>query len=151
MKCEVTSNTTHGVLISKDISFKSYKEICSGEKKKVNLGFNNDHLMLKVENNTLMPYPPIGTYLYGENSALSYSWEVLLKFLSIHSIEPNWLNCDFTWGWFEEELGHYFSYPLLVLHLYFFSFVQTRKAFWNSDFLRGNYFLSLQANVGPSS
>ena len=105
MKCEINSRITYEVLISKEISYKSYKEICSGEPKKVNLGFNNDYKIQKVENNTLMPYPPLGTYLYGESSALSYSWEVLLKFFSIHSIEPNWLNCDFTWGWFDAELG----------------------------------------------
>ena len=105
MKCEINSRINHDVLISKEISYKSYKEICSGEPKKVNLGFNNDYNILKVENNTLMPYPPLGTYLYGEMAALSYSWEVLLKFFSIHSIEPNWLNCDFTWGWFDEEQG----------------------------------------------
>ena len=105
MKCEVTSNTTHNVLISKEISYKSYKEICSGEPKKVNLGYNNDYNILIVENNTLMPYPPVGTHLYGEFSALSYDWEVLSSFISIHNIEPNWLNCDYTWGWYDEDLG----------------------------------------------
>ena len=112
MKCQVTSSTTHEVLISKETSWKSYKEICSGEPKKVNLGYNNDYDMkrpkfslMKVENNTLMPYPPLGTYLYGEKSALSYNWEVLFKFFSIQNIEPNWLNCDYTWGWYDEDLG----------------------------------------------
>ena len=61
--------------------------------------------VLKVENNTLFPYPPVGTYLYGEQSSLSYSWEVLSKFFAIHNIEPNWLNCGFSWGSYDEELG----------------------------------------------
>ena len=38
MKCEVNSNTAHNVLISKEISYNNYKEICSGEPKKVKLG-----------------------------------------------------------------------------------------------------------------
>ena len=66
MKCDVTSYTTHDVLISKEISYKSYKEICRWKKKKVNLGFNNDPLFMTVMNNTLMPDPPIGAYLHGE-------------------------------------------------------------------------------------
>ena len=112
MRCQVTSRTTHGILISQEISYKTYKEICSGEPKKVNLGYNNDYDMkrpkfslMKVENNTLMPYPPHGTHLHGEISAVSYVWEILSKFLSIHNIEPNWLNCGFSWGWYSAELG----------------------------------------------
>ena len=76
MKCEVTSHTTHEVLISKEISYRSYKEICRGEPKKVNFGYNNSPKSFKAENNTLMPYPPIGTFLFGEISKLSFDWEV---------------------------------------------------------------------------
>ena len=105
MKCQATSNTTHSVLIGKEIGYKSYKEICSGEPKKVNLGYNNDDLLLRVKNNTLMQYPALGYFLYGERSKMSQEWEVLSKFFSIHNIEPNWLNCHFTWGWYDEDLG----------------------------------------------
>ena len=94
LKCFINSNTTHDVLISKEIVYKSYKEICRGEPKKVNMGFNNDDQVLKVENNTLIPYPPIGYYLYGEISKLSFDWEVLSKFFLIHNIESNWLDCN---------------------------------------------------------
>ena len=100
MKCEVTSNTTHDVLISKEIDYKSYKEICSGEPKKVNLGFNN----LWVWNNTLMPYPG-PSFVYGKYSTMSEDWEIFYKFFSIHNIEPNWLNCYWTYGHYDETLG----------------------------------------------
>ena len=105
LKCEVNSRISHNVLISKTIRYKSYKEICSGEPKKVNLGFNNDYNILKVKNNTLMPYPPFGTYLYGEESSFSYDWEILSKFFSLHNIEPNWLDCGYSWGSYDEEQG----------------------------------------------
>ena len=112
MKCVVTSRTTHHVLISTEISYKSFKEICTGEPKKVNLGYNNDYDMLdpkksilKVENNTLFHYPPVGTHLYGELSSLSYDWEVLSKFLAMYNIEPNWLHCNYIAGHYDEELG----------------------------------------------
>ena len=57
MKCEVNSNSTHGILISKEISYKSFKEVCGMEKKKVNLGFNYDPSLLDIENNTMWHYP----------------------------------------------------------------------------------------------
>ena len=102
MKCQVSSNTTHDVLISKEISYKSYKEICSGEPKKVNLGFNDASLW--VWNNTLMPWPK-WPKVYGKYSEMSENWEIFYKFFSIHNIEPNWLNCYNTWGNYNETLG----------------------------------------------
>ena len=106
MKCGVTSNTTHDVLISKEMIYKTYKEICSGEPKKVNLGYNNDPLYQTVENNTLMS-APLPTYSTGLQSAQSPSWEVLSKFFDQHNIEPTWLNCNYSWGWYDEELGEW--------------------------------------------
>ena len=106
MKCQVNSNTTHGVLISKEISYKSYKEICSGEPKKVNLGYNNDWGYLEVEDNSLVHIPKkMKDGIHGQSSAMTYNWEVLAMFLSIHNIEPNWLDCNMTWGWYDEDLG----------------------------------------------
>ena len=106
MKCEVNSNTTHDVLISKEISYKSYKEICKGEPKKVNLGFIDawDPNFLVVYN-TLWPSPPAYSNLYGEYSQMSGDWEIFYKFFSIHNIEPNWLYCNGSAGYYDEDLG----------------------------------------------
>ena len=110
MRCQVTSNKTHGILISKEISYKSYREICSGEKTKVNLGYNEiigyDEILLKVENNSLVysPRKPKDN-IYGIFTAMAYDWEVLNKFFEIHNIEPNWLHCNYTYGWYDEDLG----------------------------------------------
>ena len=112
MKCQATSDTSHDVLISKEIDYKSYKEICSGEKKKVNLGFNNEW-NFRVENNSLEHTPernkPFDFFdekaIFGEQSQMPYDWEILSKFLSTHNIEPNWLDCNGTYGWYDEDLG----------------------------------------------
>ena len=105
MRCQVTSNKTHGILISKEISYKSYKEICSGEPKKVNLGYNFEW-WFQVENNSMVHIPrELEYYIHGVYSIMSQTWEVLSKFFIIHKIEPNWLNCNYTWGWYDEELG----------------------------------------------
>ena len=108
MKCQVNSRTSHGVLISKEISYKSYKEICSGEKKKVNLGYWGNWADWKVENNTMVHIPRVLEYrnnIYGAISAMPYEWEILSKFFSFHNIEPNWLDCKFSTGWYDDELG----------------------------------------------
>ena len=57
IKCSINSNTTHDVLISKEIVYKSYKEICSGEPKKVNLGNWGNGDYFKVEDNSLVHIP----------------------------------------------------------------------------------------------
>ena len=102
MKCQVTSNKTHDVLISKDIGYRSYKDICSGEKTKVNLGYNNDPPLMTVKDNTLISTPP-QSFINGKNSWMSEVWEILSIFFSHHNIEPNWVNCHFSRGWFDEQ------------------------------------------------
>ena len=103
MKCQVTSNTTHDVLISREIIHKSYKEICSGKPKKVNLGFVNNERMI-VENSTLMEIPK-QDFIFGKWSQMSLDWEVLSKFFSLQNIEPNWVDCEGNFGHYDEELG----------------------------------------------
>ena len=106
MKCDVNSNVTHAVMISKDSSFKSYKEICSGEKKKVNLGHWGDWDGFKVENNSMVLIPrKLEDNIYAVGSAMPYEWEVLSSFFSIHGIDQNWLHCNFTAGNYDEDLG----------------------------------------------
>ena len=104
MKCEVSSTRAHGVLISKEISYKSYKEMCRGEPKIVKLGFYNNKEAMVVENSTLMQIPK-QKYIFGEYSEMSKDWEVLSKFFSMYNIEPNWLDCNYTYGWYDYELG----------------------------------------------
>ena len=106
MKCEVTSNTTHEVLISKEITYKSYKEICSGEPKKVNLGFWGNWDGMKVENNTLCQETRLpDEYINGIYVSMSLDWEVLSKFISKYNIDQNWLDCNETYGVYDEDLG----------------------------------------------
>ena len=104
MKCQVTSDTTHKVMISREVKVPSYKEICGGEKIRVHLGYNNDPRIFKVENNTLLHDPP-QRGLKGEYSEMPQSWEVLVKFFPLYNIEPIWLNCELSWGWYDEEQG----------------------------------------------
>ena len=108
MKCQVTSSSTHDVLISREISYKSYTEICSGEKTKVNLGLWGNWWNMKVENNSLVTIKKDKGYYYipGQDSSnMALDGEVLSKFFSIHNIEQNWLHCNYTYGYYDDELG----------------------------------------------
>ena len=106
MKCKATSDKNHDVLIGKEIGYKSYKEICSGETKKVNLGYWGNAGSFKVENNSLvqMERKP-ADYIHGLVPIMSFDWEVLYKFFSTHNIDPKWLHCDFSSGYYDEDLG----------------------------------------------
>ena len=84
MKCQVTSSITRRVMISREVEVASYKAVCGGEKRRVNIGYYNRRDILKVENNELQKYPTKKS----ENGAC-HLWEILSKFFSIHNIEPN--------------------------------------------------------------
>ena len=58
MKCQVTSDTTRKVMISREVKVPSYKEICGGEKLRVHIGYNNDPGVMWVWDNKLLQYPP---------------------------------------------------------------------------------------------
>ena len=104
MRCEVTSSTEHKALISKEVKVPTYKHVCRGEQKKVNLGYNNWILPIGtfyVMNNTLnesvtLYIPDPRRYAKGTGPCISLDWEVLTTFFNIHQIVPTWFNC--RWG-----------------------------------------------------
>ena len=106
MKCQVNSNFTRDVWISGEIRYKSYKEICGGEQKKVNLGHWGNNVDFKVKNNSLVHIPrTLKHYINGIFSRMPMDWEVLSKFFSNHNIEPKWLDCNYVTGHYDEKLG----------------------------------------------
>ena len=114
MKCQVTSNITHGILISNKTRYRSYKQICIGEPKKVNLGYNagfsSDTIFqdFKIENNSIVHITRnLSHYLHGNLSSMPLEYEILVPFFSTHNIEPNWLDCNFTFGWYDDEQGRW--------------------------------------------
>ena len=57
MKYQVTSSITRRVMISREMEVASYKDVCGGEKRRVNLGYYNHPEFFKVENNKLQEFP----------------------------------------------------------------------------------------------
>ena len=108
MKCQLTSIAYQKVMISREVKGNTYKDVCGGEKQKVVLGYNNEQGFFKVENNTLLQYPPqSGIKLRGERPYISHEWEVWPIFFKAHNIEPVWVYCDGMWGRYDEDQGEW--------------------------------------------
>ena len=96
-------------MISKEISYKSYKEICSGEKKKINLGYlGNWKNIWEVEKNSIVHIPrKPNDYIHGKSSNMPLDWEVLSKFFSNNNAEPELVDCENTYGWYDKQMGEW--------------------------------------------
>ena len=79
MKCQVTSDTTRKVMISREVKVPSYKEICGGEKIRVHLGYNNDEKYMEVKDNKLLQIPS-NRELKGDFSTISKEGMYVLSF-----------------------------------------------------------------------
>ena len=61
---------------------------------------------LNAKTNSLIHFPrSTMDNIHGTYSYMAWDWEVLSKFFSIYNIEQNWLDCNFTVGDYDEELG----------------------------------------------
>ena len=103
MKCQVTSSITRRVMISREEEVARYKDVCGGEKKRVNIGYNNVWDVFKVENNELQEDPKDRSG--NTNYSSIFMWEIFKLFFSIYNIEPNWLDCNGVGGHYDEDLG----------------------------------------------
>ena len=88
-------------MISREVEVARYKDVCGGEKRRVNFGYFQYPNILEVEDNKLVEFMSIDKIELSD----AYDWEILKIFFSIHNIEPNWLNCNGVAGYNDEDLG----------------------------------------------
>ena len=71
----------------------------------VTIAYNNEPPTFEFdpETQTMVEFPvkPI----YGWSSSIPLTWEIMKPFLDHYSLIPTWVDCEFTWGWFDEETG----------------------------------------------
>ena len=103
LKCSVSSEVTHRVMISREVEVPTFREVCQ-EKTRVKIAYNDDKGIFKVEDNQMSEYPPI-TPIRGIAAQLAADWEILETFFSSHNIEPHWDNCHYVWGWYDPDLA----------------------------------------------
>ena len=84
-----------------------YNDLCK-EERHVRIAHNNDDGFFKVDNitNSMVEYPHWPT-MVGDYGMLSSEYEILKTFFSKFNIKPRWINCNYTWGWFDDEAGHW--------------------------------------------
>ena len=56
--------------------------------------------------NTMVEYPHWMIMTTGF-STLSDEYEILKSFFSKFNIKPTWINCNYTWGSFDDKTGHW--------------------------------------------
>ena len=85
-----------------------YQDECV-ERFAVSVAYNHDPWFFEVENNSMVNIRDKYGYLHGDNvgvySQISDADEILSIFFENHNIIVNWIDCNYTWGWFDDETG----------------------------------------------
>ena len=78
---------------------KVWGDLC--REKRVNIAYNNDPGFFEVhETGEMVQYPNNQGTLY---SYIPWDWEIIQTFFKNYDIIPVWINCNYTWGWYDEE------------------------------------------------
>ena len=90
--------------VSKNVQ---YKDICN-EKFTVNIAYSNepsDFKVFELVNNSMVEYPLSWSILSSDGSYIAKDWEILSLFFQNYNIITNWVDCNFTWGYFDHVTG----------------------------------------------
>ena len=71
----------------------------------INVAYNNDHAFFEIVNNSMVGYPAF--VVDGDNSYIPYDFEILEHFFKSYVIAINWIDCNYTWGWYDDETGRW--------------------------------------------
>ena len=82
---------------------KVWGDLC--REKRVNIAYNNDPGYFEVNDKTgdMVRYPVFP--ITGLSDYIPWEWETLESFFINYNIVPVWINCHYTWGWYDEEAG----------------------------------------------
>ena len=69
----------------------------------INIAYNNDFGWFEIVNNSMVEYQ--ANIIEGEYSFIPYDFEILEKFFKNKNIK--WINCNHTWGWYDDETGRW--------------------------------------------
>ena len=116
LKCPGQNDEFHELIMTKDgtearnLKFQAVchvvKEAAEPKKQEVRVAYNNEHPNFHVlsETNTMKEFALWWTlYRAKQHPFVSKDWEMLKIFFDNNNIEPIWINCNYTWGWFDEE------------------------------------------------
>ena len=90
-----------------------YHDVCpvnteAAEQKKheITIAYNNEYFHVLNDTNTMKEFALWLTLRHArQHPSVSYDWEILQIFFYNNNIEPTWINCNYVWGWFDEDEG----------------------------------------------
>ena len=80
-----------------------YQDLCV-EGFAVSVAYNEDWGWFEVENGTMVEYYDYYKIIHPD-FYLPYDYEILSIFFKHYNIKTNWINCNYTWGSFDNETG----------------------------------------------
>ena len=114
--CPGDNERYHNLMISHDGSVNrdlEYKDVCpvaelesEPDYHHINIAYNNEQSLFEFNNETETMIEYKTSYileLSKDHPTISYSWEMLKIFFDHNNIVPNWIDCNYTWGWFDDE------------------------------------------------
>ena len=85
-----------------------YNNVCE-EHFRVHIAYNNQSFWFEMENNsmvdTMVKYRYLHGYFAGGFTAISRHSEILSIFFKNYDIIVKWINCNYTWGVYDDEIG----------------------------------------------
>ena len=88
-----------------------YNDLCTKEEHHARIAYNNEDPFFVIDNitNTMIEYPKYDRWqgFISDHGQNSHDWEILKSFFSNYNVKPTWINCNYSWGWFDDETGHW--------------------------------------------
>ena len=95
------SESYEGLLLLKNATVNrnlAFDDVC--KEKHVIVAYNNDLGVFVVSNITgEMEEPPVRPYV--SYWPIAWEWEIQAAFFASYNIKPQWLNANFSWGWYD--------------------------------------------------
>ena len=70
-----------------------------------NIAYNDDPDWFEIVDNSMVEYP--AHFIEGGYTNIPYDFEILEIFLKSYVIAINWIDCNYTWGWYDDETGRW--------------------------------------------
>ena len=101
----------HKIMIFKNGTTKhnlQYKDLCIKGVHEVRIAYNNVKASFTIDNitNTMVEYG-YRIPIVAEWGQISHEYKMLKSFFSKFNIKPTWINCNSTWGVFDNKTGNW--------------------------------------------
>ena len=67
----------------------------------INVAYNDWPGYFEIVNNSMVEYP---VDIRSVDSYVPYNYEILKIFFKTNNIIVNWIDCNYTWGWYDYEI-----------------------------------------------